>query len=150
SVVLALITVDVGRRRRHDLTLGTAAIAGFLGVLAVVMFVAVGLSLSKMGLLAMLGSLFTMGIIAGFRIAGWRKWPLFVAMALLAILALIYLPPTTMVEKFGVLASDQPTELRVPIWKDSFHLIANFPVFGVGMGNLFPGLLRYQTSGLQF
>ena len=50
--------------------------------------------------------------------------------------------------EFGDVATEQTTENRLPIWKDTVHLVRAYPLFGIGAGNFFPALLRYQNAAL--
>jgi O-antigen ligase len=145
---IALVTR--GKRRGSDTPF--AALSGLLLLaLACAMFAAINLSLSKAGTLSVLGSLFVIGALAlGKRLSRWHRWSLLAGLALLVAFAFVFLTPTRLVEQFSVIVTDDATEGRLPIWKDTVRLIAAYPLFGVGMGNFYPGLLRYQTAGLSF
>jgi len=119
--------------------------------IALALFVAILFSLSKGGFFAALGSLVVMGILAAEgRVSGWKRWALTAALLIACVVTLVFLTPAALVERFAALGSDDATEGRLPIWKDTIHLIRAYPLFGVGMGNFYPGLLRYQTAGLGF
>ena len=113
------------------------------------MFAAVGFSLSRMGFVATLVSFLVMGVlgfghgrIAMAEMAAGRRasvscsqWPL------------CSCSPSALVERFGAMVTGAE-EGRAAIWKDAGGLIRSYPLFGVGFGNFYPGILRYQTSGL--
>jgi O-antigen ligase/tetratricopeptide (TPR) repeat protein len=136
-------------RKRGVLTIPLVICASGLFAAALTMFVAIAFSLSKMGFLSMLGSLGIMGILGlAFRMSGPKRWAASLALASALVLVLVFLPPNELVEQFGNAASDPTAESRLPIAKDTLHLITAYPLFGSGLGTFFPGLLRYQTSAL--
>jgi O-antigen ligase len=146
AIALALAMLGRGHWSRSTLP-GVAAINGCgLFLLAAGMFVAISLSLSKMGVLSMLGSLFIVGAVGvGSRLSGWKRRAVVIALAAVGPIVLVFFTPNELIQRFGVLTSEQPTEGRLPIWKDSLHLFAAYPLFGSGLNSFLPGLLRYQT-----
>jgi len=119
--------------------------------IALALFVTILFSLSKGGTFAALGSLMLMGVLAlEGRVSGTRRWAVAAGVVLACGLIFVFLIPAPLVERFSVLASEDASEGRVPIWKDTLHLIRAYPLFGTGMGTFHPGLLRYQTAGLEF
>ncbi len=138
-------------RRRGFLTAADAVKACSGLAVALALFVAILLSLSKGGVFATLGSLIIMGVLAAEgRASGWRRWALTGGLVLAGVMTLVFLTPGALVERFSAFASDDVSEGRLPIWKDTLQMIRAYPLFGVGMGNFYPGLLRYQTAGLGF
>ena len=137
--------------RRRSLTAADAVrVCCALG-LALALFVAILFSLSKGGTFAALGSLVATSVLAiEGRVSGWRRWLATAGLVLGCVLIILFVTPSALVERFSSLASDDASEGRLPIWKDTLHMIRAYPLFGVGMGNFYPGLLRYQTSGLGF
>jgi O-antigen ligase len=149
AIALALAMLNRGHGRRSTLPRAAAINACGLFLLAAGMFVAIGLSLSKMGVLSMLGSLFIVGVVGvGSRLSGWKRWAVVIALAAVGPIVLVFFTPTELIQRFGVLTSEQPTEGRLPIWEDSLHLFAAYPLFGSGLNSFLPGLLRYQTSAV--
>ena len=147
-VMYAVVVLNRGRQR-GGMTASDAMQACGLFASATAILVAIIFSLSKGGFLSTVASLATMSLL-GFaaRLSGWRRWSSVGGLVVLVATTFIFLTPTTLVEQFGGLASTDPTEGRWPIWKDAVRLFAAFPVFGCGLGNFFPGLMRYQTYGL--
>jgi O-antigen ligase len=116
--------------------------------LALAMFIVILFSLSKGGTFAALGSLVIMGVLAAEgRASGWRRWALTAGLMLACALTVVFLTPTALVERFAAFGSDDVSEGRLPIWKNTLQIIRAYPLFGVGMGNFYPALLRYQTAG---
>jgi O-antigen ligase len=136
------------RGRKHGaFRIASAIMASVPLAVAGVIFVAIVLSFSKMGLVSTIVSLFIMGIVGlGATLTGRHRWFAFSALALLAILIFVLAPPSKLVEQLGSVAFDQTAEGRWPIAKDTLRLITAFPLFGSGLGTYSPALLRYQTS----
>ena len=59
----------------------------------------------------------------------------------------VLVAPIQVIERFGGLAGDDASEGRLPIAKDALQLAAAYPLFGSGLGNFYPAILKYQTSG---
>jgi O-antigen ligase len=147
----AVYGIGVLTRGRHrGMLTGSNAVKGCSSVaIALALFVAILFSLSKGGFFAALGSLVVMGVLAAEgRVSGWKRWALTAALLIACAVTLVFLTPAALVERFAGLASDDVTEGRLPIWQDTLRLIAAYPLTGIGMGNFYPGLLRYQTAGL--
>ena len=118
---------------------------------SLLLFSAVLLSNSKGGAVACLLSLFFMAALwLGRGLPASGRWPFLALLTLLLLIVFIFLTPSSLVERFGAAATAQDSEGRVPIWKDTLHLIADYPLFGVGFGAFFPAFLRYQVAGLGF
>ena len=129
---------------------GHVLMATLLLAAAAAMFVAVLFSWSKGGTLALLASLLAMAAIGlGRRISTRARVGLGVAAAVLLLVFMVFLTPGGLVERFAVLMTNDPTEGRVPIWRDAVHLIAAYPLVGVGLGNFYPALLPFQRYGLE-
>lgn len=133
--------------------LGLAS-GGFAGIgvlcVAVLMFLGIFYSLSKMGLVAALGGLLVMGALGlGVRLTPRKRWLAIAGLAAIVLLALVFLPPDQVINGIGgVFADDTTGEGRFPIWADSLHLIAAYPIFGVGLGGYEDAFYKYQTAGV--
>jgi O-antigen ligase len=148
-VIMYALAVLCRRRERTSFSAPSVIKACALLCVAVGMFFAIASSLSRMGFISTAVSLLVMGTVAlGFRLSGWKKWPAFAGLTVLILLVFVFLPSNQLIEAFGNIASEQITEGRGPIWKDTLRLIAAYPLFGCGLGNYYPGLMKYQTSGL--
>jgi O-antigen ligase len=123
--------------------------AAMMLVLALLMLAALIGSLSKMGLAAGLAGLFVMGAIAvTVRFTHARKWLAIVGLAAMILFSFAFLPSDTFVANFKGLNSNthESLEGRVPIWRETLHLIAAYPLFGCGFGDYETAFLRYQAS----
>ena len=128
---------------------GRAIAGGVVLLLGSVMLVAVVSANSKMGFwLALAGYSRCSrrrgsGVSRGGSAGGWRVWraPLFVAV-------FVALPPAELVKALGQAVSDETGEGRLPIWSDSRHLLAAYPLTGSGLGTFDTAFLKYQTAVL--
>ena len=121
------------------------------GMLAAALIVFAGLvsSMSKMGFAASLSGLFVMGALAvAAPVPGKRKWLVIGGLAALILFCFVFLPSDAFVANYGGIFSRQQAALegRGPIWRDTLHLIADYPLFGCGLGNYQTAFLKYQTS----
>jgi O-antigen ligase len=107
-------------------------------------------SMSKMGFVAGLGGLFVMGALAfgTAKIRLWNKCLAVSGLAALLFFGLVFSAPDQLVQSFGGLLSESGAhgEGRLPIWRDTLHLIRAYPLFGCGLGNYESGFLKYQTA----
>jgi O-antigen ligase len=127
------------------------AYAKAAGMLAITLTILGGLvcSLSKMGFAAGLAGLLVMGALAiAGKVRGGKKWLAIVALICVVLFSFVFLPSDTFVANYGgVTAKGQPAlEGRGPIWRETLHLIAAYPVFGCGLGTYETAFLRYQAS----
>ncbi|MEQ1911401.1 MAG: O-antigen ligase family protein, partial [Vicinamibacterales bacterium] len=135
--------------RRGVLAMTDVANAAVPFSLTVLMLVALLFSSSKSGVIASLFSLFFVTALAlGRGLSRGRRWTFLALLTLLFLVAFVFLTPSELVQRFGSVASDQPTEGRVPVWRDTLRLIAAYPLFGCGLGAFFPAFLRYQIAGV--
>ena len=121
------------------------------GMLSVALLICAGLvcSLSKMGFAAGLAGLFVMGALAiAGKVQGGKKWLAVAGLAVLVLFSFVFLPSDAFIANYGGLTSKGQAALegRGPIWRETLHLIAAYPVFGCGLGNYETAFLRYQTS----
>jgi O-antigen ligase len=140
-------------RRSGRGTLRTPLVMAGSGLLAValLMFVAIGLSLSKAGFVSALGSLVVMALYAiASRVTGSKRWVFAFALVAAGVLVFVFFQPDALVRQYGAMVADDTGEGRVPMARDTIGLIAAFPLFGSGFGTYYPTLLRYQTSALDF
>jgi O-antigen ligase len=117
--------------------------------LAILVLLALAASLSKTGFLVAVGSLVLLaaiGVVSS--VQGSMRWLAAAAVGAVALLALFGLPSNELTNRLGAILFDPTAEGRVPIWKDTLRLIAAYPLFGTGLGNYSPAVLRYRTSEL--
>jgi len=106
-------------------------------------------SLSKMGFVAGLAGVFAIpALAAAGSLCGWRRGFAIAGIAALVLFLLVFLPSDELVGRFGGLTApgEATAEGRGPIWRDTLHLIAAYPVFGSGLGTYAVAFLKYQTS----
>ena len=142
---VALLAKRRAGRASAGRPLGSLAVFGAAGLI----FAGLVYSLSKMGFVAGLGGLFAMGVLAVTgRLRGWKRWLLLAGLTALVLFVFIFLPPDELVGRFGGLAADKQNaaEGRWPIWADTLHLIAAYPLAGCGLGNYEVAFLKYQAS----
>jgi O-antigen ligase len=139
------------RQRRHELAAPDAVKGSVLLTATVVMLAAILLSTSKGGALAAGASLLVMGALRLTRsFAGWQRTAAIGGLAVLLAVGFVLIIPAPLLERFGGLIEEDPTENRYPIWQDTARLFAAYPLFGVGYGNYYTAFFRYQTSGLGY
>lgn len=137
------------RKRRHELATDDALKGSVLFAAAGAILGAILLSSSKGGSLSAGASLLVMGALRVTRqVTGWRRWGAIGGLAVVLAAAFVFIIPTPLLERFGSLAEEEPTENRFPIWQDTARLFAAYPLFGVGYGNFYTAFARYQTTGL--
>jgi len=146
-----LYPVAVLRRvdSRHHSPAGPALKAclgiGFAGLI----FVGIIHSLSRMGFLACLASLFLIGAIAfGPGFPGEKKQLAVVLAALLVVSAFVVLSPGRLVSRFAELAANEEisTDTRRLIWAETVPMIAAYPAFGCGLGGFESTFHKYQLT----
>jgi O-antigen ligase len=114
--------------------------------LAVGMLAAIAFSLSRMGFMAALASVFGMMLLRlhlalpGAR----RKATALVAVAVATVLAIVLFAPFALVSRYGDLLSETAVVGRWPVARDTLTLFGAYPLVGSGLGTLSPALLRYQ------
>ena len=122
------------------LSLTAALKAGGGFSIGAIVIVGILTSLSRMGLVASIGSVFVMGALA---LAGKMRWPLLLAWGAATTLAFAFMAPVQLVLRFSEISS----EGRIDVWKDTLHLIAAYPIFGTGLGGYQSAFERFKTSG---
>lgn len=121
------------------------------GAISLALLILLGIlySLSRTGFLVVLLSLFVMGVLALGTGLGKMKRRLGVgALAGLLVLGAVFLPPNRLIERFAEIASteDVKAHVRLRVWKATLHLIADYPVFGCGMGGYESAFAKYNVS----
>ena len=119
-------------------------------LLAVLLASAIVLSLSRMGVIASLCALLTVGFLAAFAEHRLLTRSLVLA-SLAAALALAWiLVPPALLARFDRPAFTADAVWRTSLWRDTTHLIAAYPWFGCGLGSYQSAFPAYQTVALQF
>jgi O-antigen ligase len=132
---------------RHRSPAGPAlAACAWLAVAAIILLGIID-SLSRMGFVAALASLFLMGALAlGAGRRAWRKWAAVGLVGALVVIGFVFLPPDQLIARFGDLAATDEIsgDTRVNIWRETLGVIAAFPVFGCGLGGYQSAFFRYK------
>jgi O-antigen ligase len=121
------------------------------------LLVCVGLGLSALIIAAILSSLSRMGFVAsllsmmfvtiaaaGLGRTRRRLLLIFAGAGILALLAFILVPSPKLVMRFADMV--QTDEDRSPVWRETFGLIAAYPVFGCGLGGYESAFLEFKKS----
>lgn len=147
---------------RHESPAGPALKACGVLAIAALILVAIIHSLSRMGFLAALASLFVSASIA-LSVRGWRvdvqvRAPLWrrvmpvVAVAAIVALGFVFLPTDPLIARFADLATtnDISADSRAQIWRESLGLVREFPFFGCGLGGYESCFMRIKTVAPMF
>lgn len=135
---------------RFDSPALPALAACSIWAIAALLLVAIIYSLSRMGFLDGLCVLFFIGALSiGPRLPS-RTWRLYSlgAIGLTVLLMFVFFPPNQLIARFADLSSSgQVTaNTRLSLWKETFPLISEFPLFGTGLGGYESPFLKYQTA----
>ncbi|MCM8795810.1 MAG: O-antigen ligase family protein [Candidatus Omnitrophica bacterium] len=122
-----------------------------LGFMTIVMFTALFLSLSRAGTLCFIGSLIFMGCAFRLRKTLRHKIKVIYILVIICFLFLMIMGIEPVLARFATLYKKEifDTEGRWILWKDTLRIIADFPLFGTGLGtfrNIYP---MYKTLMVQ-
>lgn len=147
-------------RRAHSKWYSSVAPAlAALGMwaLAVMMFVGIILSFSRMGFIVALSSLFLMSTLVLAttrlgRVLGSRKRR-YMAVGLVAavvVAGFVFLPPERLIQRFAQLASPdrQSADWRIHLWAETIPLIKAYPIFGCGLDGYETAFSKFKISGV--
>jgi len=122
----------------------------FYVFMALVLAIGVVFSRSRGGILAMVFSLVFIGLLAQLRTTR-KAWTAGVFVFLLGLAGYaIWIGLDPVLARFEQLREPGYLQLegRISIWKDSLHLVRDFPLIGTGLGTFGVAFRRYQTSML--
>ena len=123
--------------------------------LAVLIFAGIILSLSRMGFIATLSSLFAMGaLLLGTTQLGWitgsrrRRWVGIGMVGALVLAGFVFLPPDRLIQRFGDFISTDGVNfgLRTDLSAETIPLIRAYPVFGCGLGDYMTAFSKFKRS----
>jgi putative inorganic carbon (HCO3(-)) transporter len=145
------------KRSRWHLSIALVLSTSGMWALAVLMFSGIILSLSRMGFIATLSSLFVMGsMVVGTTQLSWatgsrrRRWFGVGMVAALVVAGFVLLPPESLIRRFGEFAS--PGALthngRTDLLVETTLLIRAYPIFGCGLGGYETAFSRFKISGV--
>jgi O-antigen ligase len=121
---------------------------------AILIFVAIAFSLSRMGLVSAFFSVLVLTALThATRRAGAVNWKLLFACIMLSVVAAMWIGAGPVVEHFARLSHDDPlavdrTEGRLALWQDVAKLIRAHPLSGVGLGCFEFAFTQFQSTEL--
>ena len=144
-----------GAHTRWHLSIAPALAASGVWTLALLIFAGIILSLSRMGFIATLSSLFVMGaLVLGTTQLGWvtgsrrRRWIGVGMVAALVLAGFVFLPPERLIQRFAEFVSTDGLTggRRTDLWAETIPLIRAYPVFGCGLGGYETAFSRFKIS----
>lgn len=116
-----------------------------VGFAVAVMAGALGLSLSRGGIVSTLAALAVLAAAVGARrLTRGHLW--MAASAVAGALAFtVWLVAQPLLDRLGTIADAKSVAARTGVWSDTLHLAADFPFFGSGFGTLAEVYPRYQS-----
>jgi O-antigen ligase len=156
AVIYPVATLRRPRSRLHSPVAPVLAACGVWAV-AALMFVGVVYSFSRMGLIAVLSSLFVMGALAlGTRQLSWvagsrkRQWGAVGMVAALVLAGFVFLPPERLILRFAQLVSTDglTADGRIDLWAETIPLIRAYLLFGCGLGGYETAFWKFKVSGV--
>ena len=134
--------------KRHESPVRPAVLACLSFGAACVMLLAVVLSLSRMGFLAVLAGLLAMGLalVAGV-VSRRTRWGLGVGALALAVCGFVFLPTDALIGRFAALAAtgEITADTRAQIWAESLAMVQDYPLLGCGLGSYESCFHKYKT-----
>jgi len=156
AVMYPMAVLYRARSRWHS-SIAPALAASTVWALAVLIFVGIILSFSRMGFIVTLSSLFVMGaLLLGTTQRSWmmgsrrHRWVGVGMVAALVLAGFVFLPPDRLIQRFAMFVSaDGLTgEGRIDLWVETIPLIKAYPVFGCGLGGYETAFSRFKISGV--
>ncbi len=141
---------------RWHSSVAPALAASGVWALAVLMFVGIILSFSRMGFIATLFSLLVMGtLVLGTTQLSWvtgsrrRRWVAVGMVAALVMSGFVFLPPERLIQRFArfVSTNELTSDGRTDLWAETIPLIKTYSVFGCGLGGYETAFSRFKVSG---
>lgn len=115
------------------------------GFVIAVMAGALGLSLSRGGIVSTLAALSVLAIVIGVQ-RNTRRHLWRVAAAVAAALAFtVWLAARPLLDRLGTITEGKSIAARTGIWEDTLRIATDFPLFGTGFGTFAEVYPRYQT-----
>lgn len=113
------------------------------GFMFICMCITIILSLSRGGVLSLIGAICIMSILLHFnKNTRNRLWSLLSVIMLIA-LGVIWLGLDPLIDRFSAWHAD--SDVRMNIWKDTFGIIKDFPFLGTGLGTFQYIYPKYKT-----
>lgn len=152
--------LSLGHRRRDNAdapgALASAAVASpgsergsqrlLLGFVVAVMAGALGLSLSRGGMVSTLAALSLLAIVIGTRRNTRGHFWKVVAAVTAALAFTVWLVAEPLLDRMGTITDSTSLAARTGIWDDTLRIATDFPLFGTGFGTFAEVYPRYQTA----
>jgi O-antigen ligase len=135
--------------RREVSSLGPALKASTALMAASLLFIGITYSLSRMGFVTSLASLFLMGLVTAAGYVKPKKRFLVWTVLLVAVAScLVLLPPDRLIYRFADLSSAEgiTAEGRLNLTEETLSVVAAYPLAGLGLGAYESGFQRYKIS----
>ena len=137
---VAILRRRAGRHFTVPLVLKACAVLA----VALVIFMGIANSLSRMGFAASLCSIFGMSVLGlGAGLPARKKCLAISLVGALVLLSFIFLAPHRLILRFAQLSS---SEDRLLMWKETLPLIAAYPLFGCGLGGYESAFHKFNVS----
>ncbi len=147
-----MAALAVWRRQdlRYSSPMGPAIVSSVLLALSALMLVGIVFSLSRMGFLVVLSTIFVLGVLSvGPRLPSKRSRAISLGVLGVAVVALfIILPPGKLIERFASISSTEQVsaDTRLAYWRESLPLIHDYAAFGAGLGSYDSVFRKYQVT----
>lgn len=139
---------------KYHTAIGPAVKACGFVLLAAVILLGIIHSLSRMGFVATLVSLYVIGLVVlrgGRNASRVRRLMPAVAVGLLIVAAFIFLPPDQLIARFGEMMNQTDGEAsRSRIWTDVVPMVRDFPLVGCGLGAFESCFHQYNRTAPNF
>jgi O-antigen ligase len=124
-------------------------------MVAIFIFIAIVFSLSRMGLVTAVFSIFSVALLTRFaKSIGRVNWKLILGSVFLAALIVVWIGVRPIAEHFARLTADESVfvsesaEGRLDVWRDAAKLVRLHPLTGIGLGCFEFAFTRFQSSQL--
>jgi O-antigen ligase len=122
--------------------------------IAALVLLAIVYSLSRMGFLAALSALFTVGALAAWprlRSRAWR-WSSLGAIGVMIALIFAFFPPNQLIERFADISSAEKisADTRLALWRETIPLVSEYRFLGCGLGGFESVFLKHQAVATNF
>ena len=148
--VMYAIAIQRRADRRERSPAGAAFAASAAGGITALMLVGIIYSLSRMGFLVAICSLFVVTLMSvGPRLVSRRvRWVSIATLGAAALLCFVFLPPDQLIARFADLASTDriTTDDRLHMWRETLPLIRAYPLFGCGLGGFESAFGQFQIA----
>lgn len=118
-----------------------------LGFVAVLVATSVFLTLSRMGIVSLSLSLILFGALFLLRGGDRKRGIIIIAICVLVVLSVGWFGWDPIFERFAKIRNPQGdiTEQRLILWKDSWNIVRDYPLFGTGFGSFQDIYPKYRT-----